>query len=432
LLLDGHSSHFCPDTVRLAAQEQVIVFALPPNTTHLSQPLDKGCFGPLKAEWRNVCHRYISEHPGKVVTRFTFSRLFCQAWMKSMTIGNIVGGFRVTGIYPINRSVFTELTGPKESLTCKTGLAFIPLYSPARHSRKVTSDTPSFSEEEITKFKARFENGYNLMHDERYNCWLRKYHPDEVPLKPHSPAQHPRKVTSDVPSFSEKEITKFETRFGNGYDLLHDERYNCWLRKYHPDEAPLQPPVGGGGILMGESPTSQSPLCLDVDDHMHDEQDRVLMPTAPSASISRFLYYPPPPSQLPTLKPKSSGRVLTSAENLKIIENKQQEKEAKAREKEERKQRREEMMKRKQQEKEAKARLKEEQRQRREEMMTRKQQEKEAKARQKEEQRQRLEKARKKARKGVQAASGGGERGVHGELTDVVFFLGWSLHMVEL
>ena len=60
--------------------------------------------------------------------------------------------------------------------------------------------------------------------------------------------------------------------------------------------------------------------------------------------------------------------------------------------------------------------------------MTRKQQEKEAKARQKEEQRQRLE----KARKGVQAASGGGERGVHGELTDVVFFLGWRLHMVEL
>ena len=40
LLLDGHSSHFCPDTVRLAAKEKVILFALPPNTTHLSQPLD--------------------------------------------------------------------------------------------------------------------------------------------------------------------------------------------------------------------------------------------------------------------------------------------------------------------------------------------------------------------------------------------------------
>ena len=49
LLLDGHSSHYCPETVHLAAKEKVIMFALPPNTTHLTQPLDKGCFGPLKS-----------------------------------------------------------------------------------------------------------------------------------------------------------------------------------------------------------------------------------------------------------------------------------------------------------------------------------------------------------------------------------------------
>ena len=70
---------------------------------------------------------------------------------------------------------------------------------------------------------------------------------------------------------------------------------------------------------MGESPTYKSPLYLDVDDHMHDEQDRVLIPTAPSVSISKFLHYPLPPSQLPTLKLKSSGRVLTHVENLKIL-----------------------------------------------------------------------------------------------------------------
>ena len=35
LLLDGHSSDYCPDAIRLAAQEQVILFALPPNTTYV-------------------------------------------------------------------------------------------------------------------------------------------------------------------------------------------------------------------------------------------------------------------------------------------------------------------------------------------------------------------------------------------------------------
>ena len=70
LLLHGHSSHYCPDTIRLAAHEQVILFALPPNTTHLSQPLDKGCFGPLKVAWRQVCHQYVTENPGRTVTVF--------------------------------------------------------------------------------------------------------------------------------------------------------------------------------------------------------------------------------------------------------------------------------------------------------------------------------------------------------------------------
>ena len=202
--------------------------------------------------------------------------------MKSMTIGNIVGGFRVAGIYPIDRSVFAELTGSKESLTTETGLAFIPLYSPARH---------------------------------------------------------PRKVTSGITSFSEEEITKFERRFENGYDILDDERYKCWLRRYHPAEFPLRPPVGGGDVSTGESLTYQSPSLLNLEE---DHMDRVLMPTAPTASISKFLHYPSPPSQLPTLKPKSSGRVLTSAENLKMIEQKQQEKEAKAKQKEERRRKREE------------------------------------------------------------------------------------------
>ena len=36
LLLDGHSSHYCPDTIRLAAKEKVIIFALPPNMTNIT------------------------------------------------------------------------------------------------------------------------------------------------------------------------------------------------------------------------------------------------------------------------------------------------------------------------------------------------------------------------------------------------------------
>lgn len=75
LLMGGHSSHYCPNTIRLAAQERVILFALPSNTMHISQPLDKGCFGPLKMARREECHHYLAQHPGQVITKFQFTHL---------------------------------------------------------------------------------------------------------------------------------------------------------------------------------------------------------------------------------------------------------------------------------------------------------------------------------------------------------------------
>ena len=178
LLLDGHSSHYCPDTVRLAAWEKVILFALPPNTTHLSQPLDKGCFGPLKVAWQHVCHQYLAENPGKVITRYQFSALLNKAWMHSMTIANVCTGFRVTGIYPVNREVFSYLD--ESPLTRESGLAFIPLYSPA--SKRTTSQENNeldFSEDEVALFERRYGNKHDIpINMSRYNLWLTQKHPD--------------------------------------------------------------------------------------------------------------------------------------------------------------------------------------------------------------------------------------------------------------
>lgn len=77
-LMDGHSSHFSPAFIN---KEHIIVFCLPPHSTHKTQPLDKGVFGPLKHAWREECHDYMMKHPGKVVTRY---ELFGKAWMKAM------------------------------------------------------------------------------------------------------------------------------------------------------------------------------------------------------------------------------------------------------------------------------------------------------------------------------------------------------------
>ena len=86
LLLDGHSTHYGPEMINIAALNQIIIFALPPHTMHITQPLDCGCFSPLKIEWRRVCHKYISENPGKTVSQYEFCELFSKAWSRTFAI----------------------------------------------------------------------------------------------------------------------------------------------------------------------------------------------------------------------------------------------------------------------------------------------------------------------------------------------------------
>ena len=131
LLLDGHASHYCPETIRLAAKNKVILFALPPNTTHLTQPLDRACFAPLKTAWKEECHHFLTRNPGKVVNRLEFSSVFSQAWYKAMKMENIIAGFKVTGIYPLDPSILLKDSRlhDSSSLAERTGLSYIPLFS---------------------------------------------------------------------------------------------------------------------------------------------------------------------------------------------------------------------------------------------------------------------------------------------------------------
>ena len=130
LLLDGHSLHYCPDTIHLAAKEKVVIFTFPPNTTHLTQPLDKGVFGPLKLHWRKECHQFCSNNPHVAINKYNFCSIFSNAWMQAMTVHNIRNSFSTTGVYPFNRDAIKL---PIESSVTTdfahdSGL-YIPLYS---------------------------------------------------------------------------------------------------------------------------------------------------------------------------------------------------------------------------------------------------------------------------------------------------------------
>lgn len=104
-LMDGHSSHYSPDAIKLAAQNEVILFTLPPNTTHLTQPLDKGVFGPFKSHWKSVCRDHQVSPFGEQITKYNFVQLFSKT---SMTAAIISAGFEITGLPPKPRSYLSS------------------------------------------------------------------------------------------------------------------------------------------------------------------------------------------------------------------------------------------------------------------------------------------------------------------------------------
>ena len=102
LLYDGHSSHISTSFIDWAKDKNLILFVLPPNTSHLLQPLDVGIYGPFKSYYHAECSMYMKKNTGEVVTRY-MCEIGCNAYLKAMTPMNIQTAFRKTGIYPYSR-----------------------------------------------------------------------------------------------------------------------------------------------------------------------------------------------------------------------------------------------------------------------------------------------------------------------------------------
>ena len=115
LLLNGHSSHYTLELVKLAAEHDVILFCLPPYTTADSQPLDIICFNPHNY-WVDACCKYLFANPSQGITKFRFSTLLAETWSKGMTIFNIILEFCTTGVCPFKpKAILDKLSNSEVS-----------------------------------------------------------------------------------------------------------------------------------------------------------------------------------------------------------------------------------------------------------------------------------------------------------------------------
>jgi hypothetical protein len=101
LILDGHESHQSTEFRDYCKEKKIIPLYLPPHSSHLLQPLDLACFGPLKQAYGREIERLIRRSVTHV-TKTEFLPAFYTAHQAAMTESNIRGGFRGAGIYPFN------------------------------------------------------------------------------------------------------------------------------------------------------------------------------------------------------------------------------------------------------------------------------------------------------------------------------------------
>lgn len=109
LLLDNHASHVSLECITFAKANNITLLSFPPHCSHKLQPLDRTVYGPLKAYYNQAADNWMRErdNAGKSMTIHVIPKLVTYAFPKAMTPENICSGFKVTGIYPFDRNVFS-------------------------------------------------------------------------------------------------------------------------------------------------------------------------------------------------------------------------------------------------------------------------------------------------------------------------------------
>ncbi len=62
LILDGHESHHSTEFELFCKTENIATLYMPPHSSHFLQPLDVGCFGPLKQAYGRQIEWFMRAH----------------------------------------------------------------------------------------------------------------------------------------------------------------------------------------------------------------------------------------------------------------------------------------------------------------------------------------------------------------------------------
>lgn len=101
LLVDGHESHQAAAFTQYCKENKIVTLTMPAHSSHLLQPLDVGCFAPLKQEYGHQVNR-LSRNRINHIDKQAFLVCLKAAYDATITPSNIQGGFRGAGLVPFD------------------------------------------------------------------------------------------------------------------------------------------------------------------------------------------------------------------------------------------------------------------------------------------------------------------------------------------
>jgi hypothetical protein len=140
LLYDGHTSHVSLGIIDWAMELNLILFVLPPHTSHILQPLDVGCVGPLQNIYDNLKAKVMRENSSSSIPNHSVCNTGCKAYMLSLNPTNLCSSFRKCGIYPVDAIHFLPSTVFKSKKTQASDTEVEP--TPISDTEPVNSPEP--------------------------------------------------------------------------------------------------------------------------------------------------------------------------------------------------------------------------------------------------------------------------------------------------
>jgi len=135
LILNGHGSHLTPLFDRMCAENDIIPLCMPSHSSHLLQPLDVGCFAPLKKAYGRFVSD-LSRRGYNHIDKHDFLIDYQRARLEAFQSATIQNSFAASGLVPVD----AERVLNKLNISLRTPSP--PSSRPSSRSSEFVPETP--------------------------------------------------------------------------------------------------------------------------------------------------------------------------------------------------------------------------------------------------------------------------------------------------